>query len=130
MQKVVAAFVGYAKDLEHPYSVATNHGNALRDLCQFRQECGFRPSGIPKYYGFVVKNDDGSYAYASRSEAYDIAKRAMQLKDAPSTWSDTGASLDSYQIKEYDREEVSALFKTAFELCQTFAGKKVENILP
>ena len=130
MDKVIAAFVGYAPDLEHPFSVSINHGNALRHFADLRKIHRISVKNIPKYYGFVVKADDGSLRYANRCEAYAIAAAADQLKYKPVSYSNTGGSLDSYQIKEYVRDEILQAYEASEQVCKQFADMEVDNILP
>lgn len=126
MPKVVAAFVGYAPNFEHPFEVAKNHGTALQALYADKECYGFRTTNIPKYYGFVVCEDSGSFRYASRVEAFAVAKELGQLRnpDAPSN------SLDSYQIKEYDTGAIEKLREIAKYTCMSFKDKVVKNVLP
>lgn len=130
MDRVIAAFIGYAPDLEHPFAVSTNHGNALHQFLGLRKTHRISVKNIPKYYGFVVKADDGSLRYADRCKAYAVAAAADQLKDKPVSYSNTGGSLDSYQIKEYDRAELQRVFELAEQVCKEFTGKVVDNVLP
>lgn len=130
MEKVIAAVVGYAPDLEHLFAVSTSHGNALQQLLGIRKEYGVSVKNIPKYYGFVIKAEDGSYYYANRSKAYEVAKAADQLKDVPATYSKSEGSLDSYNLKGYDKDEIQKLFDKAVEVCKSFSGKVVDNVLP
>lgn len=97
---IVAAFVGYYPDMEHLFSVGTNHGICLQDLHNMREDCELTgyPS-VPGHYGFVDFSD-GKYSVVDRKQAYDIAKACGQLKSGCA--GNGSGSLDSYQIDNYD----------------------------
>ncbi len=126
MDKVVAAFVGYAPNFEYPFEVSTNHGTALQLLFNDKDRYGFRTTNIPKYYGFVICEDGGSMRYASRAEAFAVAKESGQLRNPD----DLGNSLDSYQITSYDTGAINKLREIARYTCMSFKDKAVKNILP
>lgn len=126
MTRVVAAFVGYAPNFEHPFETATDHGKALQLLYADKVRYGFRATNIPKYYGFVICDDNGSMRYASRAEAFAVAKESGQLRnpDAPSN------SLDSYQIEDYDMSVIEKLREIAKYTSMSFKDMVVKNVLP
>ena len=126
MNKVVAAFVGYAPNFEHPFEVSTNHGTALQLLFNDKDCYGFRTTNIPKYYGFVICEDGGSMRYASRVEAFAVATESGQLRNPD----ELGNSLDSYQITGYDTGAIEKLREIARYTCMSFKDKAVKNVLP
>lgn len=119
MQKVVAAFVGYAPHFELPFQVSTNHSTALQFLSNDKEFYEFNGDDIPRHYGFVIKDDDGQYRYADRRESFHIAKEANQLNGR----SGLPESLDSYQISKYETQEIFDLNCIADDVNKSFAGK-------
>jgi len=123
MERVVCPFLGFRPDFNHPFSVANSHSTALEYLMQDRREKGITVKGLPEYYGFVIKSDDGSIRYADRKEAFQIASAAGQLKEAyPNT-----TCLESYMIDKYDGTEMSPLWKLAEKVSDAFKGLSVDS---
>lgn len=123
MEHVVCPFLGFRPDFNHPFSVANSHSTALEYLMQDRREKGIIVKGLPEYYGFVIKSDDGSIRYADRKEAFAIAKAAGQLKEDYTTTT----CLESYMIDKYDREEMSPLWQLAEKVSTAFTGHTVDS---
>lgn len=123
MEHVVCPFVGFYPDFKHPFSVANSHSTALEYLMQDRREKGIIVKGLPECYGFVIKAADGTYRYADRKEAFQVAKAAGQLKDGyPNT-----VCLESYMIDKYDGAEMSVLWSLAEKVSKAFAGLSVDS---
>ena len=122
MKTVVAAFVGYAPNFELPWAVGTDHGKASFTLDSDQERCEWKCNNQPTWYGFVVKDDDGSYAYADRKEAYTVAKQADQLngkKGLPDR-------LDSFQVSSYDSNELLHLSNMSWDTNEAFKHKVFE----
>lgn len=120
MRIIIAPFVGYRPDLKHPFSVATSHNGAMQYFIADKKLHGFTTNGLPTFYGFVVKNEDGSYQYVDRMDAYQIAKDAGQLKDDY-----PGNVLDSYMVV-YDHSEFTKLWQLSEKVSKAFAGKPAD----
>ena len=113
---VVAAFVGYAPNMDLPFQVGTNHGTAMQRLREDMFFYGFLPSGISTWFGFIVKDAEGNYRYAYRKESYSVAKEAGQLNDRKGS----PDRLDSYQISNYDDNTLSDLEYLAMQVNEKF----------
>lgn len=123
MEKVISPFVGFYPDFKHPFSVANSHNTAREYLMDDRKEKGIIIKGLPECFGFVIKAADGTYRYADRKEAFQVAKAAGQLKDDyPNT-----AYLESYMIDNYDGAEMSVLWSLAEKVSKAFAGLSVDS---
>lgn len=118
--RVVAAFVGYSPDMERPFAVSTNHGNALLELGAYRTEHGLDVDGTPKYQGFVVKDNAGLYRYVTREEAFYFASGIGQLRSDAPLHSRNGR-LDSYDIAEWNEYELHLLSVLSERVCGRFA---------
>jgi len=119
MRSVVAAFVGYAPNFELPWAVGTDHGEASFTLDSDKERCEWKSNNQPTWYGFVVKDDDGSYAYADRKAAYIIAKEADQMNDRKGLPN----RLDSFQIASYDSKELLHLSNMSWDTNEAFKNK-------
>lgn len=123
MEKVISPFVGFYPDFKHPFSVANSHNTAREYLMDDRREKGIIIKGLPECFGFVIKAADGTYRYADRKEAFQVAKAAGQLKgDYPNT-----VCLESYMIDKYDGAEMSVLWSLAEKVSKAFAGLSVDS---
>ncbi len=122
MKTVVAAFVGYTPNFELPWAVGTDHGKASFTLDSDQERCEWKCNNQPTWYGFVVKDDDGIYAYADRKEAYAVAEQADQLngkKGLPNR-------LDSFQVSSYDSNELLHLSNMSWDTNEAFKNKVFE----
>lgn len=123
MEHVVCPFLGFRPDFNHPFSVANSHSTVLEYLMQDLREKGIIIKGLPECFGFVIKAADGTYRYADRKEAFQVAKAAGQLKDDyPNT-----VCLESYMIDKYDGAEMSVLWSLAEKVSKAFAGLSVDT---
>lgn len=123
MEHVVCPFLGFRPDFNHPFSVANSHSTVLEYLMQDLREKGVIIKGLPECFGFVIKAADGTYRYADRKEAFQVAKAAGQLKDDyPNT-----VCLESYMIDKYDGAEMSVLWSLAEKVSKAFAGLSVDS---
>ena len=123
MEHVVCPFLGFRPDFKHPFSVANCHNTACEYLMYDSKEKGIIIKGLPECFGFVIKAADGTYRYADRKEAFQVAKAAGQLKDDyPNT-----TCLESYMIDKYDGAEMSVLWSLAEKVSKAFAGLSVDS---
>ena len=122
MRRIIAPFVGYRPDLKHPFSVATSHNGAMQYVMGDKELYGFTANGLPTFYGFVVKDEDGSYQYVNRMDAYQIAKDTGQLKDDYSG----NNVLESYMVV-YDHSEFTKLWQLSEKVSKAFAGKPADS---
>ena len=125
MEKVISPFVGFYPDFKHPFSVANSHNTAREYLMDDRREKGIIIKGLPECFGFVIKAADGTYRYADRKEAFQVAKAAGQLKDDyPNT-----VCLESYMIDKYDGTEPEDLARMILGKAKEVSGMKPDDDL-
>ena len=121
MGRVISPFVGYRPDLKHPFAVASNHSEALSALMDERLEKCFKTTGIPGFFGFVIKSDDGTYRYADRAEAFTVARIAGQLLNDYKV-----SSLESYMFNTVS-EELPRLRMHSERINSMFTGMSVTD---
>lgn len=122
MDRVVAAFVGYAPNFTLPYQVGRDHGEARSRLAFDREDFMWDTISIPECEGFVIMDDAGNLRYADRTDSYRIAEAAGQLVRKTD---ERYPRLNSFQIADYDGFVISDIQTDALELNKSFGGKSL-----
>lgn len=120
--KVVAAVVGYERDLLHPFAIGTSHGSARDLLRMLKDEYEFHANEIAKEEGFLVSTGD-ELIFVDRNRAMEIAKEANQLKSGYSA----DLRLMSYMLVSFPREEYQKGLELSEKICKEFSLKWVSG---
>lgn len=108
---IVAAFIGQAPDLDHPFAVGTSHTNAQMSLMNDAENLSVRMDPLLFTVSGYVAFKDNKYVYVDRKEAFIIAKCHRQLRDE----SETNEWLYSYQLKKLDYTHLHKLYDMSYE---------------